>query len=89
MAAKSSDGHVGTEKKISTGRMIAIIVTAALAALFVLQNLGSVQVKVLTFDLTLPLWLVMVVLFMLGMIFGGAVRSGVRKLRGAPPKVKD
>lgn len=89
MAAKSSDGHVGTEKKISTGRMIAIIVTAALAVLFVLQNLGSVQVKVLTFDLTLPLWLVMVVLFMLGMIFGGAVRSGVRKLRGAPPKVKD
>jgi uncharacterized integral membrane protein len=91
MAAKSAEnsGHGTQEKKIGTGRLIAIIAVAALAALFVLQNFQSVPVKFLTFEFDLPLWLVMVVLFVLGMVLGGAVRSGVRKLRGAPPKPKD
>jgi uncharacterized integral membrane protein len=90
MAAKSENaGHGTSGKGIGTGRLIAIIVVAALAALFILQNFQTVPVKILTFELNLPLWLVMVVLFVLGMLLGGAARSGFRKLRGAPPKSKD
>ena len=46
------------------------------------------EIKLLGFSLTVWLWALILVVFLMGMILGGAVRAGVRKLRGAekPPK---
>lgn len=68
---------------IGTGRMIAIVVIAVASAFLIFGNLEPTQVWLWGFQVTLPLFVVLIVVFVLGMFLGGVVRSGVRKLRGA------
>jgi putative membrane protein len=74
-------------KRIS-GRGIAALIILVVAIIFMAQNTDTVNVTFLFLDLALPLWLVILVVFILGMLLGGAVRTGFRKLRGAEPKTK-
>jgi putative membrane protein len=81
----------GTAPKASkriSGRGIAALIILVVAVVFMAQNTDSVNVTFLFFDLSMPLWLVILIVFVLGMLLGGAVRSGFRKLRGAEPKKK-
>lgn len=59
------------------------ILIAILMLIFIFQNFASVPVQFLFFGpFNLPLWLVLIVTFVLGMLLGGMVRTGFRKLRG-------
>jgi uncharacterized integral membrane protein len=69
--------------RIGTGRLIVIAIVAVAAAFLIFGNLESTSVWLWGFTLQLPLFIVLIVAFILGMVLGGAVRSGVRKLRGA------
>lgn len=68
---------------IGTGRLIVIVIVAVAAAFLIFGNLGTTSVWLWGFTVDLPLFIVLIVTFILGMFLGGAVRSGVRKLRGA------
>ena len=68
---------------IGTGRLIAIVVIAVASAFLIFGNLESTRVWLWGFTLELPLFVVLIVVFILGMFLGGIVRSGIRKLRGA------
>lgn len=67
---------------IGTGRLIAIVVIAVASAFLIFGNLESTRVWLWGFTVELPLFVVLIVVFILGMFLGGIVRSGVRKLRG-------
>lgn len=86
----SEFGSPQPPKKRSTGRLIVIIVIAAVAAVFMFSNLESVPLKFFGWSTpSLPMWLWLLVMFVLGMLLGGVVRGGFRKLRGkdkAPDK---
>jgi len=71
----------------STGRKfnlrIAIgVVVLVLGLILILQNTEQVTINFLSFDITTWLWLLLAVMFILGMLLGGAVRGGIRRLRG-------
>ena len=75
----------------STGRKfnlrIAIgVVVLILGVILIAQNTEKVTINFLNFDITTWLWLLLTVMFILGMLLGGAVRGGIRKLRGADSK---
>lgn len=67
---------------LGTGRLIAIVVVAVAAAFLIFGNMESTSVWLWGFTVNLPLFLVLILAFVLGMFLGGIVRSGVRKLRG-------
>jgi uncharacterized integral membrane protein len=48
--------------------IVAIIVAAVLLVVF--QNTGDVTVNFLTFDFTMPIWLLLVIFLVLGVILG-------------------
>jgi lipopolysaccharide assembly protein A len=58
--------------------IIAIVVLTALVLVFVLQNLGTVSVDFLTARLTLPLSVLVPVVYLAGMLTGGFVVNLVR-----------
>lgn len=61
-----------------------VVVVAAALIIFALQNLQSVTVAFLSFGITLPLAVLFVVIYLLGMATGGSVRTLMRwALRGA------
>lgn len=74
-----------TKKKFN-GRMISGGIIAVIAFIIIVQNTASAEIKFLGWSWNMPIWLILVIMFVLGMFLGGAVRSGVRKLRGAEPK---
>ena len=84
----SEFGQAAKPSKKISGRGIIGIIIAVIAVIFMIQNTDDAQISLLMFDVTLPLWIVILVVFLLGMFLGGAVRAGVRKLRGteAPEK---
>lgn len=69
---------------IGTGRLIAIVAIAIAAALLIFGNLESTSVWLWGFTLQVPLFVVLLLMFILGMLLGGVVRTGVRRLRGRP-----
>ena len=69
---------------MGTGRLIAIVVIVVAAALLIFGNLESTSVWLWGITLDLPLFVILLLMFVLGMLLGGVVRSGVRKLRGRP-----
>lgn len=87
MAADKSEG-TQQGSGIGTGRLIAIVVVAVAAAFLIFGNLDSTTVWLWGFTLEMPLFLLLIIMFVLGMVLGGVVRSGVRKLRGAEPRTK-
>lgn len=68
------------------GRMISGIAVAVIALIIVVQNTDNATIKFLSWSWDMPLWLILVIMFLLGMLLGGVVRAGVRKLRGTTPK---
>lgn len=67
-----------------------VVVVTALVALFMLQNLGSVTVSFLTISATMPLSVLAILLYVLGMLTGSALLTLLRLwIRGAakvPPE---
>lgn len=78
----SEFGSPPPPKKGMSGRMIVALIILLIAIVFMVQNTASATVNVLWMHPSMPLWLLMVIMFILGMLLGGAVRGGVRKLRG-------
>ncbi len=64
-------------------------ILAVLAIIVIAQNSQSVTIQLFVWSLTLPLWLVLAVFFVLGMLLNGLVRGGVRRLMGKPKKDDD
>jgi len=62
------------------------VVVLVLGLVLIGQNTDQVTINFLMFDITTWLWLVLTVMFILGMLLGGAVRGGIRKLRGVDSK---
>lgn len=67
-----------------SARAIISIVIIAILAILIFQNFATVPINFFAWTLTLPVWLVIVVSFVLGMVLGGAARGLVRSLRGKP-----
>jgi uncharacterized integral membrane protein len=64
---------------------LAGLVTLAVL-LFMVQNRASVTVSFMQASVTLPIWLVVVTVYVLGMVSGGALWSVLRSwFRGALP----
>ena len=76
---------MATGSKKFNGRLISGGVVTVIALLIVIQNTGSATINFLGWSWSMPLWLILAIMFILGMLLGGAVRAGVRKLRGAAP----
>ena len=72
-------------KKIN-GRAISGVIVAVIAFIIVVQNTASAEIQFLGWSWNMPIWLILVIMLVLGMLLGGVVRAGVRKLRGAQPK---
>ena len=62
--------------------------TYVAAAFLIFGNLDSTTVWLWGFTLEMPLFLLLIIMFVLGMVLGGVVRSAFRKLRGAEPRTK-
>lgn len=60
--------------------IVLIILITALIIVFMVQNVGSVTVSFLTVSLTLPLSLLVLGIYFLGMLTGGMVISTLRQL---------
>ena len=73
------------EKKFN-GRAISSVIVAVIAFIIVVQNTASAEIRFLGWSWNMPIWLILLIMFVLGMLLGGVVRTGVRKLRGAQPK---
>ncbi len=73
------------EKKFN-GRLVSGVIVAVIALIVIVQNTADTTIKFLGWELNMPTWLILVIMFVLGMLLGGVVRTGVRKLRGAQPK---
>jgi uncharacterized integral membrane protein len=58
-----------------------LIVVFFILALFAVQNFQIVQVNLFGVKLDMPVWLLVSVVFVLGVFLGGAVRGATRKLR--------
>lgn len=67
--------------------VVLIAVLTSLVLLFKFQNLTTVTVSFLTVQVTMPVALMVGLVYVLGMVSGGAVVSLVRTLvRGAQPR---
>ena len=77
---------MATGSKKFNSRLISGGVVTVIALLIVIQNTGSATINFLGWSWSMPLWLILAIMFILGMLLGGVVRAGVRKLRGATPK---
>ena len=79
----SEFGKAATESKRISARGVIAIIILVIAVIFMAQNTTDVPIRILSSTLTVWLWALILVVFLMGMILGGAVRAGVRKLRGA------
>jgi uncharacterized integral membrane protein len=85
----SEFGTPQAPKKRSVGRMILTIVILVVSLSFIFSNWESMPVQFLWLSTpSLPMWLWMLVMFVLGVLLGGVVRGGIRKMRhkDAPEK---
>jgi uncharacterized integral membrane protein len=74
------------EKKPRPGwRSWVIIILLVLLLIFAVQNLQTVKVSYFGWSFDVWVWLLVVVPFALGVLMGGLVRRGVRKLRKPAP----
>ncbi len=67
------------------GAVIAGII-AVLALVVIVQNSESTNVQLFGLTIALPLWLMLVIFFLLGVLCNGLVRRGVRKATGRDTK---
>lgn len=72
-----------------TWRGIVLIIIGVVLIVFAVQNLQSATVYFLGLEFSVWVWLMVVGSFLLGMLLGGVVRAGARKLRKpSAPKEK-
>lgn len=72
-----------------TWRGIVLLIIGILLLVFAVQNLQSAPVNFLGAQMQIWVWLLVVGSFLLGMLLGGMVRAGARKLRKPrPPQAK-
>jgi uncharacterized integral membrane protein len=67
-----------------SGRLVVIALIVAAVLLVVFQNTEDVTLSFLTFDFTMPLWLVLVIFLVLGAVLGQvfeAIRARRRRRR--------
>ncbi len=68
-----------------TWRGIVLIVIGVVLLVFAVQNLQSATVYFLGVEFSVWVWLLVVGSFLLGMVLGGVVRAGARRLRKPKP----
>ena len=68
-----------------TWRGIVLILAGVLLLVFAVQNLQTAPVSFLGATVDVWVWLLVVASFLLGMLLGGVVRAGARKLRKPKP----
>lgn len=68
-----------------TWRGIVLILAAVLLLVFAVQNLETAPVNFLGATVDVWVWLLVVASFLLGMLLGGVVKAGARKLRKPKP----
>ena len=72
-----------------TWRGVVLVVIGILLVVFAFQNLQTAPVNFLGAQMQVWVWLLVIGTFLLGMLLGGMVRAGARKLRKPkPPQVK-
>lgn len=89
MSAKKEHEPIATERSKGltlTPRLIGGGVVAALVLIVLVQNSQSVTVSLFGWELSMPLWLLLLITFVLGMLLDGLVMSGIRRLRRKDPK---
>lgn len=64
-----------------TWRGIVLILIAVVLLVFAVQNLQTAPVNFLGAEVDVWVWLLVVASFLLGMLLGGVVKAGARKLR--------
>lgn len=67
-----------------TWRGLVLVLIGVLLLVFAVQNLQSAPVNFLGATLQLPVWVLVVASFLLGMLLGGIVRGAARRLRSKP-----
>ncbi|MFC8525922.1 hypothetical protein [Nocardia sp. NPDC057227] len=55
--------------KVSTGQWLALVF-AVLALIFVLSNRGKVRIEFLLVTVTSPMWLILLIMFVIGLLSG-------------------
>lgn len=68
-----------------TWRGVVLIIVGVLLLVFAVQNLQTATVNFLGGQIDVWVWLIVVVTFILGMVLGGVVKAGARKLRKPQP----
>jgi uncharacterized integral membrane protein len=68
-----------------TWRGIVLIIIGVLLVVFAVQNLQSTPVNFLGAQIDVWVCLLVIGSFLLGMLLGGAVKAGARRLRKPPP----
>jgi uncharacterized integral membrane protein len=78
-----SETQVRVEKQPTRGmgKLIGLGIVAVLFLIFILQNTQEVEFEFLFFDFTWPAWLMLVVLFVLGMLTGFITSALLRRRR--------
>lgn len=71
-----------------TWRGIVLIIVAVILLVFAVQNLQLADVKFLGAEVQVWVWALVVGSFALGMVLGGVVKTGARKLRKPKPPQK-
>lgn len=77
--------QAGTGSKI-TPRHIIIAIVAILVLVFAFMNNESAPVNLFGWHLTMPLWLLVIIVYLLGMLTGSWARKGVRYMSGKEKK---
>ncbi|MEY2989629.1 MAG: hypothetical protein ACO3YU_08870 [Candidatus Nanopelagicales bacterium] len=74
------------KKGVTLGwRGIVLIIIAVILLVFAVQNLQTAPVNFLGATVDVWVWLLVIASFILGMLLGGTVRAGARKLRKRKP----
>ncbi|MDP4675898.1 MAG: LapA family protein [Actinomycetes bacterium] len=84
----SADAAKSQKQGPGVVRTVVIVIVSVAAVLLVIFNSESTQMWLFGFQVTLPLFLILIVMFVLGMLLGGVVRSGLRKLSGKESTAK-
>lgn len=73
---------------ISARGVIAMIL-GLLVLIFVIQNWSSAKMHLFFWDIEIPLGLLILIIFALGVLTSGMTRKGIRRLRGVKRDTRD
>jgi uncharacterized integral membrane protein len=67
--------------KRSWVRMAITVLVVLIALPLIIFNLEATEVWVFGLRLSMPLFVILAVMFLLGMLLGGSIRAGIKKMR--------